>query len=104
MNGQGPHSFFFFFFFLEESFSLVTWVRFQGLFAFPFLLVSQSSCHFFVFLQSSLLRWPTCEESDVDLRNVSRVLPPKPLPSVVSASGFTNTASGELLNRSMAQA
>lgn len=94
----------FFFFFLEESFSLITSVRFQGHCVFPSLLVSRSSCYFFVFLQSTLFRWPTCEESDVDLRNVSRVLPPKPLTAVVSASGFTNTASGELLNRLMAQA
>lgn len=43
-----------FLFFLEESFSLITSVRFQGHCVFPSLLVSRSSCYFFVFLQSTL--------------------------------------------------
>lgn len=45
-------------------------------------------CYFFVSLQSPSLRWPTGEEeSDVDLSNVARVLPPKP----------STAASGELV-------
>ena len=63
-------------FLLEVSFNLISSGRFQGLCAFLSILVDGSCYYFFSFLQSTLFGQPSCDESDVDLRNVSRVLPP----------------------------
>lgn len=57
-------------FLLEDSFSFITSIRFQGLCVFLVFACQLITCYFFMFLQNTLFRWPTSEEPDSYLRNV----------------------------------